>query len=37
MIKTLIKRAYGYRNFQYLRFKILQVCGDLMCYPHEMK
>lgn len=29
VIKTLKRRAYGYRNMQYFRLKILQVCGFL--------
>lgn len=29
VIKTLKKRAYGYRNMQYFKLKILQVCGYL--------
>jgi len=32
VIKTLLKRAYGYKNFHYLRMKILQKCGALMNY-----
>lgn len=32
VIKTLLKRAYGYKNFEYLRMKILQKCGVLMNY-----
>ena len=28
-IRTLIKRAYGYRNFDYFRLKVLQACGYL--------
>ena len=30
--KTLIERAYGYRNFRYFRLKVLQKCGYLMDY-----
>ena len=29
VIKTVKKRAYGYRNMQYFKLKILQVCGYL--------
>ncbi len=29
VIKTVKKRAYGYRNMQYFKLKILQVCGFL--------
>ena len=28
-IRTLIKRAYGYKNFDYFRLKVLQACGYL--------
>jgi len=30
VIKTLLKRAYGYKNFDYFRRKVLQKCGYLM-------
>ena len=29
VIKTVKKRAYGYRNMQYFKLKIMQVCGYL--------
>ena len=29
VIKTLKRRAYGYRNMEHFRLKILQVCGYL--------
>ncbi|MCM0604740.1 MAG: transposase [Xanthomonadaceae bacterium] len=29
VIKALIRRAYGYRNMQYFKLKIMQVCGYL--------
>ena len=29
VIKALIRRAYGYRNMEYFRLKIMQVCGYL--------
>jgi len=32
VIKTLLKRAYGYKNFDYFRLKVLQKCGLLMNY-----
>lgn len=32
VIKTLIKRAYGYKNFDYFRLKVLQKCGMIMNY-----
>lgn len=32
VIKTLLKRAYGYKNFDYFRLKVLQKCGYLMNY-----
>lgn len=32
VIKTVLKRAYGYKNFDYFRLKILQTCGYLMDY-----
>ena len=32
VIKTLLKRAYGYKNFDYFRRKVLQRCGYLMNY-----
>lgn len=32
VIKTLLKRAYGYKNFDYFRMKVLQKCGFLMNY-----
>jgi transposase len=35
VIKTLLKRAYGYKNFDYLRMKILQKCGYLMNYVNH--
>lgn len=28
-IKTLLKRAYGYKDFDYFRMKVLQKCGYL--------
>jgi len=34
VIKTLLKRAYGYRNFDYFRMKVLQKCGVLMNYAN---
>lgn len=30
IIKTLLKRAYGYKDFDYFRLKVLQRCGYLM-------
>ena len=30
VIKTLLKRAYGYKDFDYFRLKVLQRCGYLM-------
>ncbi|HHV37601.1 MAG TPA: ISL3 family transposase [Candidatus Cloacimonetes bacterium] len=30
IIKTLIRRAYGYKDFDYFRLKVLQRCGYLM-------
>ena len=30
VIKTLLKRGYGYKNFNYFRLKVLQKCGYLM-------
>ncbi len=37
VIKTLLKRAYGYRDFDYFRMKTLQKCGYLMKYlPGEI-
>ena len=30
VIKTLLKRAYGYKDFNYFRLKVLQKCGYLM-------
>lgn len=30
VIKTLLKRSYGYKDFDYFRLKILQRCGYLM-------
>ena len=30
VIKTLLKRAYGYKDFDYFRLKVLQKCGHLM-------
>ncbi len=32
VIKTVLKRAYGYKNFDYFRMKILQKTGYLMNY-----
>ncbi len=32
VIKSVLKRSYGYKNFDYFRLKILQVCGYLMDY-----
>lgn len=32
VIRTLLKRAYGYKNFDYFRMKVLQKCGLLMNY-----
>jgi len=32
VIKTLLKRAYGYKDFDYFRVKVLQHCGNLMNY-----
>lgn len=32
VIKTLLKRAYGYKDFNYFRAKVLQKCGYLMAY-----
>lgn len=32
-IKTLLKRAYGYKDFDYFRMKVLQKCGYLMEAP----
>jgi len=29
-IKTVMRRAYGYKDFDYMRMKILQKCGTLM-------
>jgi transposase len=29
VIKTIKRRAYGYRNMEYFRLKIMQVCGYL--------
>jgi len=34
VIKTLLKRAYGYKNFEYFRMKVLQKCGTLMSYSY---
>ncbi len=30
VIKTLLKRAYGYKDFDYFRMKVLQRCGNIM-------
>jgi transposase len=30
VIKSLLKRAYGYKDFEYFRLKVLQRCGYLM-------
>ena len=30
LIKTLLKRGYGYKDFEYFRLKVLQKCGYLM-------
>lgn len=32
VIKTLLKRGYGYKNFDYFRLKVLQKCGLIMNY-----
>ena len=32
VIKSVLKRAYGYKNFEYFRLKVLQKCGTLMDY-----
>jgi transposase len=32
VIRTLLKRGYGYKNFSYFRMKVLQKCGLLMNY-----
>lgn len=32
VIRTLLKRGYGYKNFTYFRMKVLQKCGLLMNY-----
>ena len=32
VIKSLLKRAYGYKDFEYFRAKVLQKCGYLMEY-----
>jgi len=32
VIRTVLKRAYGYKNFDYFRMKILQKSGYLMDY-----
>ena len=32
VIKTFLKRAYGYKNFDYFRMKVLQKSGYLMNY-----
>lgn len=32
VIKSVLKRAYGYKNFDYFRMKILQKSGNLMDY-----
>lgn len=32
VIRTLLKRSYGYKNFEYFRLKVLQKCGILMRY-----
>lgn len=32
VIKSVLKRAYGYKNFEYFRLKVLQKCGLLMNY-----
>ena len=29
-IKTVMRRAYGYKDFDYMRLKVLQKCGVLM-------
>lgn len=35
VIKSLLKRAYGYKDFAYFRLKVLQKCGYLMeCITH---
>jgi transposase len=33
VIKTLLKRGYGYKDFEYFRLKVLQKCGYLMVSP----
>ena len=33
VIKTILKRGYGYSDFIYFRLKILQRCGYLMDQP----
>jgi transposase len=37
VIKTLLKRGYGYSSFQYFRLKILQRCGYLMNHVFHTK
>jgi transposase len=38
VIKTLKRRAYGYRNMEYFRLKIMQTCGYLNSrFIHSMK
>ena len=32
VIKSLLKRGYGYKDFDYFRMKVLQKCGYLMNY-----
>lgn len=35
VIKSLLKRAYGYKDYDYFRLKVLQKCGYLMaCLTH---
>ncbi len=35
VIKTLLKRGYGYKDFEYFRLKVLQKCGYLMVNLNE--
>ena len=32
VFKSFLKRAYGYKNFEYFRLKVLQKCGTQMDY-----
>jgi transposase len=37
VIKSLLKRSYGFKNFDYFRVKVLQKCGNLMEHlPREI-